>query len=261
MLIVPAIDIIKGECVRLYQGKEEEKTVFSSSPLETARTWQEQGAELIHIVDLDGAFSGSPQNLSTVMRIVQELGVMIELGGGIRTSAMARNLLDSGVDRVILGTIAFMEPMQVKALCREFPGRISIGIDTKDGQIAIHGWRDTTQARALEFCQRIADWGVRNIIFTDIRTDGTLKGPNIQAIRNMIENVDIPLIASGGVSSMDDLRNLAELEPIGLEGVIIGRAMYTGSIDLRAAVRLYQTRQPAGQMSCQPGQENYQAVR
>ncbi|MEW6379502.1 MAG: 1-(5-phosphoribosyl)-5-[(5-phosphoribosylamino)methylideneamino]imidazole-4-carboxamide isomerase [bacterium] len=240
MLIIPAIDLIKGECVRLYQGKEEEKTVFSSSPLEIARTWQNQGAELIHIVDLDGAFSGSPQNLSTVMQIVQDLDIPVELGGGIRTSAMARKLLESGIDRVILGTIAFFEPMQVKTLCREFPGRISVGIDTRDGMIAIHGWKNTTEAQALEFCRQIEDWGVRNIIFTDIRTDGTLQGPNIEAIRNMIEHIDIPLIASGGISSMDDLHNLAELEPLGLEGAIIGKAIYTGSIDLQEAVRLYQ---------------------
>jgi phosphoribosylformimino-5-aminoimidazole carboxamide ribotide isomerase len=240
MLIIPAIDLIKGECVRLYQGKEEEKTVFSSSPLETARKWQEMGADLIHIVDLDGAFSGNPQNLSTVMRIVQELGIPIELGGGIRTSAMARKILDSGVDRVILGTIAFIDPVQVKNLCKEFPGRISVGIDTRDGKIAIHGWKDTTKAQALEFCQQIADWGVRNIIFTDIRTDGTLQGPNIKAIETLMQDINIPLIASGGVSSMDDLRDLAELEPMGLEGIIIGKAVYTGDVDLREAIRLYQ---------------------
>ncbi|MEW5800726.1 MAG: 1-(5-phosphoribosyl)-5-[(5-phosphoribosylamino)methylideneamino]imidazole-4-carboxamide isomerase [bacterium] len=245
MLIIPAIDLINGECVRLFQGREEEKTVFSSSPLEIARDWQERGAELIHIVDLDGAFSGSPQNLSTIMRIVQELDIPIEVGGGIRTSAMARTILDSGVERVVLGTIAFIEPMQVKILCQEYPGRISLGIDTKDGKVAIHGWKDTTHAQALEFCQQIADWGVRNIIFTDIRTDGTLQGPNIEAIKTMVENVDIPLIASGGVSGMDDLRNLSELEPLGLEGVIIGKAIYTGGVNLREAIRLYQAHRPS----------------
>jgi phosphoribosylformimino-5-aminoimidazole carboxamide ribotide isomerase len=253
MLIIPAIDLIKGECVRLYQGKEEEKTVFSSSPLETARNWQKMGAELIHIVDLDGAFSGSPQNLSTVMRIVQELDIAIELGGGIRTSAMARNILDSGVDRVILGTIAFIEPLQVKTLCKEFPGRISVGIDTRDGKIAIHGWKDTTQAQALEFCQQIADWGVRNIIFTDIHTDGTLQGPNIKAIETLMQNINIPLIASGGVSSMDDLRDLAELEPHGLEGVIIGKAVYTGDINLQEAIRLYQNQQQLKRVNSKEG--------
>jgi len=251
MLIIPAIDLIKGECVRLYQGREEEKTVFSSSPLETARNWQEKGARLIHIVDLDGAFSGSPQNLSTVMRIVQELNIPVELGGGIRSSAMARTILNSGVERVILGTIAFIEPMQVKALCQEFPGRISVGIDTRDSRIAIHGWKDTTHGQALEFCQQIADWGVRNIIFTDIRTDGTLQGPNIAAIKTMMAHINIPLIASGGVSSMNDLRDLAALEPLGLEGVIIGKAVYTGDVDLREAVRLYQNHQPE---QVKPGQ-------
>jgi len=250
MLIIPAIDLVKGECVRLYQGREEEKTVFSSSPLETAKRWQEQGAELIHIVDLDGAFSGSPQNLSIIMQIVQELDIPVELGGGIRTSAMARKLLESGIDRVILGTIAFIEPMQVKSLCQEFPGRISVGIDTRDGRIAIHGWKDTTQSQALEFCQQIESWGVRNIIFTDIRTDGTLQGPNIEAIRKMVENINIPLIASGGISSMNDLQNLAELEPLGLEGVIIGKAIYTGSINLQEAIRIYQDHQPAFRPTC-----------
>ena len=253
MFIIPAIDLIKGECVRLYQGKKEEKTVFSSSPLETARNWQEMGAELIHIVDLDGAFSGSPQNLSTVMRIVQELDIAIELGGGIRTSAMARNILDSGVDRVILGTIAFIEPLQVKTLCKEFPGRISVGIDTRDGKIAIHGWKDTTQAQALEFCQQIADWGVRNIIFTDIHTDGTLQGPNIKAIETLMQNINIPLIASGGVSSMNDLRDLAELEPHGLEGVIIGKAVYTGDINLQEAIRLFQNQQQLKRVNSKEG--------
>lgn len=240
MIIVPAIDLINGECVRLYQGKEEEKTVFSSSPVEIAKRWQSLGAQLIHVVDLDGAFSGSPQNLSTIIRIVQEIDIAVEVGGGIRTSAMARKILELGIDRVILGTIAFMEPQQVKALCQEFPQRISVGIDTRDGKIAIHGWKDTTDSHALEFCQKIEEWGVRNIIFTDIRTDGTLKGPNIQAVQKILEQVHIPVISSGGICMMEDLKQLSALEPLGLEGVIIGKALYTGDIDLHEAIELYQ---------------------
>lgn len=240
MIIIPAIDLINGECVRLYQGRQEEKTVYSSSPLEIARKWQEQGAQLIHVVDLDGAFSGTPRNLSAVMHMIQELDIAIELGGGIRTPAMARKLLDSGVDRVVLGTIAFIEPQQVKDLCQEFPHRISIGIDTMDGKIAIHGWKDTTDSQALDFCQQIEGWGVRNIIFTDIKTDGTLRGPNIGAIRDLLESINIPVIASGGISMMDDLKELSTLEGLGLEGVIIGKALYTGDIDLEDAIQLYQ---------------------
>ena len=240
MIIIPAIDLINGECVRLYQGKKEEKTVFSSSPLKIAKQWQKQGAQLIHVVDLEGAFSGSPQNLSTVMHIVQGIKTAIELGGGIRTSATVKNLLESGIHRVILGTIAFTEPLQVKALCEEFPGRISVGIDTKDEKIAIHGWTEMTDSLTLKFCRQFEDWGVRNIIFTDIKTDGTLKGPNIKAIRKLLENINTPLIASGGVSTMEDLKELADLESLGLEGVIIGKALYTGDIDLGEAIRLYQ---------------------
>jgi len=240
MLIIPAIDLIKGECVRLYQGKKEEKTVFSSSPLKIAKQWQEQGARLIHVVDLEGAFSGSPQNVSTIMDIVKKIKVAIELGGGIRSSATAKKLLDSGINRVILGTIAFKEPQLVKALCKEFPGRISVGIDTKDGKIAIHGWTDTTDSQALEFCRQIEDWGVRNIIFTDIKTDGALRGPNIEAVQKLLENITTPVIASGGITTMKDLEELAGLESLGLEGVIVGMALYTGDIDLGEAIRLYQ---------------------
>jgi len=240
MLIIPAIDLINGECVRLYQGKKEEKTVFSSSPLKIAKQWQEQGARLIHVVDLEGAFSGSPQNASTIMDIVKKIKVAIELGGGIRNSATVKKLLNSGINRVILGTIALKEPQLARDLCREFPGKISIGIDTKDGKIAIHGWTDTTDSQALEFCRQIEDWGVRNIIFTDIKTDGALLGPNIEAVQKLLENITTPVIASGGVTTMQDLEKLAKLESLGLEGVIIGKALYTGDIDLAEAIRLYQ---------------------
>lgn len=241
MIIIPAIDIINGECVRLYQGKEEEKTVFSPSPVQVAKKWKEQGARLIHVVDLDGAFSGAPQNLSTILHIIQEVGIAIELGGGIRTSVMAKKLLTSGVNSVILGTIAFMEPQAVKSLCQKFPNRISIGIDVKDGKIAIRGWKDTIDSTALEFCQQLDDWGVRNIIFTDIKTDGTLKGPNIEAVKRLLQKVNLPVIASGGISNMEDLAQLAKLEPLGLEGVIIGKALYTKDIDLQQAIDLYQS--------------------
>lgn len=240
MLIIPAIDLIHGECVRLYQGKEEDKTVFSKSPLEVALKWQYMGAKLIHLVDLDGAFKGNPQNLITILQLAKRLDIPIEVGGGLRNPEIIAQMFDGGVSRVVLGTIAYTQPDMVKKLSGEHPGRILIGVDANDGLVAIRGWKDVTQIKADKFCQQWINTGIRAIIYTDIKQDGTMRGPNIIAISRLLDEVNMPVIAAGGISSMTDLEALAPLKEKGLEGVIIGRALYTGSIHLDQAISRWQ---------------------
>jgi phosphoribosylformimino-5-aminoimidazole carboxamide ribotide isomerase len=240
MLIIPAIDLIQGECVRLYQGKEEDKTVFSKSPLEVALKWQSMGAELIHLVDLDGAFKGNPQNLITIFQLAKRLDIPIEVGGGLRNPEIIAQMFDGGVSRVVVGTIAYTQPDMVKKLSREYPGRILIGVDASDGFLAIKGWKDVTQIRADEFCQQWKDTEIGGIIYTDIKQDGTMRGPNTIAISRLLDEVTMPVIAAGGISNMTDLEALAPLAEKGLEGVIIGRALYMGSIYLDQAISRWQ---------------------
>ena len=240
MLIIPAIDLIQGECVRLYQGKEEDKTVFSQNPLEVVFKWQFMGAELIHLVDLDGAFKGNPQNLITILQLAKRLDIPIQVGGGLRNPEIIAQMFDGGVSRVVLGTIAYAQPNMVKKISAKYPGRIIIGVDASDGLLAIKGWKDVTGIKADEFCQQWIDSGIRAIIYTDIKQDGTMRGPNITAISRLLDEVTIPVIAAGGISSMNDLDALAPLVEKGLEGVIIGRALYTGSIHLDQAILRWQ---------------------
>ncbi|MBN2372209.1 1-(5-phosphoribosyl)-5-[(5-phosphoribosylamino)methylideneamino]imidazole-4-carboxamide isomerase [bacterium] len=243
MLIIPAIDLIQGECVRLYQGKEEEKTVFSTDPLNVAFKWQSMGAKLLHLVDLDGAFKGNPQNILTILHMAKRLDMPVELGGGLRNPEIINQILAGGVDRVVLGTIAYIQPELVKDLCQRYPGRIVIGVDARDGMVAIKGWKDTTRIAADKFCMQWAGTGVRAIIYTDIKRDGTLRGPNIWAVSQLLDKIDIPVIASGGISKMYDLECLARLEEKGLEGVIVGRALYTGAICLDEAISKWQNKE------------------
>jgi len=240
MLIIPAIDLIQGECVRLYQGKEENKTVFSKNPLDMALKWQSMGAKLLHLVDLDGAFKGNPQNLLTILHLAKKIEIPIELGGGLRNPDIIAQMFEGGVNRVVLGTVAYTQPETVKGLSAKYPGRILIGVDARDGLLAIKGWKDVTRIKANEFCRQWVDCGIRAIIYTDIKQDGTMKGPNIPAITKLLDEINIPVIAAGGISSMADIDALVSLEEKGLEGMIIGRALYTGAIQLDQAIAKWQ---------------------
>ncbi len=233
MTIYPAIDIIDGKCVRLVQGDYSQKTTFSDSPLDVAKKWRLMGGEFIHLVDLDGAKSGNTPNFELVTRIAKTLDIPVEIGGGIRNMETVDKYLQNGVFRVIIGTAAVKNPEFVREAVEKYDDRIAVGIDAKDGMAAISGWEDVSEAPALELAKRMRDYGVKSIIYTDIATDGMLGGPNIEAMREMKNNVDVEIIASGGVSSIDDVRKLKET---GVEGAIIGKALYTGDIDLKLAI-------------------------
>ena len=233
MTIYPAIDIIDGKCVRLVQGDYSQKTTFSDSPLDVAKKWRLMGGEFIHLVDLDGAKSGNTPNFELVTRIAKTLDIPVEIGGGIRNMETVDKYLQNGVFRVIIGTAAVKNPEFVREAEEKYDDRIAVGIDAKDGMAAISGWEDVSEAPALELAKRMRDYGVKSIIYTDIATDGMLGGPNIEAMREMKNNVDVEIIASGGVSSIDDVRKLKET---GVEGAIIGKALYTGDIDLKLAI-------------------------
>ncbi len=236
MIVIPAIDLKDGRCVRLEQGLMERDTVFCDSPAEQALQWQGQGAELLHIVDLNGAFAGEPKNRSSIEAIVKTISIPTQLGGGIRDMKTVEAYLSLGVRRVILGTAALRNPDLVKDACKSFPGRIVVGIDAKNGMVAVQGWAEVTDIRAVEMARKFEGYGVSAIIYTDISRDGMLSGPNIEATRELAEAISIPVIASGGVSRMADIENLMAIEASGVIGVITGRAIYTGAISLSEAV-------------------------
>jgi phosphoribosylformimino-5-aminoimidazole carboxamide ribotide isomerase len=238
MIVIPAIDLKEGRCVRLEQGLMEKDTVFSDNPAEQALKWQAQGAQLLHLVDLDGAFAGVPKNRAAIEAIMRELSIPAQLGGGIRDLATIEAYLSLGLSRVIIGTAAQRQPELVAEACRLFPGRIVVGIDAKDGMVAVQGWAEVTGVRAIDLAQRLAGDGVAAIIYTDINRDGMMQGPNIEATRQLAEAIDIPVIASGGVSSLRDIENLLAIEASGVSGVITGKAIYTGALDLRTAIAL-----------------------
>ena len=238
MIILPAIDLKDGRCVRLEQGLMDKDTVYHDDPAAQARIWQEQGGEYLHIVDLDGAFAGVPRNREAIKAIVAAIAIPAELGGGIRDLATIEAYLELGIERVILGTVAKENPALVQEACRLFPGRIVVGIDAKDGLVAIRGWADVTEKKASELAVEMEGFGVAAIIYTDIARDGMMQGPNIEATKALAESISIPVIASGGVSSLADIRNLLAIEASGVSGVITGKAIYTGALDLRAAVAL-----------------------
>ena len=236
MIVIPAIDLKEGRCVRLQQGLMERATVYGGDPGAQARIWQEQGAELLHIVDLDGAFAGVPKNKEAIRSIVSTLDIPTQLGGGIRDIETIRAYLDLGIQRVILGTVAKENPALVKEACRLFPGSIIVGIDARDGYVAVRGWADVTEKRASELASELEGYGVEAIIYTDIARDGMLQGPNLETIGELARSISIPVIASGGVSRLQDIRDLAALERFGVVGAITGKAIYTGALDLAEAV-------------------------
>jgi phosphoribosylformimino-5-aminoimidazole carboxamide ribotide isomerase len=237
MEIIPAIDLLGGACVRLHQGDYGQVTRFNEDPVAQAMSWQSQGARRLHLVDLDGAKTGEPVNDSVVRAITAALSIPVQLGGGVRSRERAEALLACGLDRVILGTAALENPELVNELARRHPGRIVVGIDARNGQVATRGWLETSDREATSLAAALSSTGIAAIISTDIATDGTLKGPNLEALRAMATASAVPVIASGGVGCMADLLALLALEPLGISGVIVGRALYDERIDLAEAIR------------------------
>lgn len=236
MEVIPAIDLRDGRCVRLVQGEKGTETIYSDEPVEMAKRWEELGAQRLHVVDLDGAFAGAPRNLDVILEMVKAVNIPIQVGGGIRTIETVKKLLNMGVDRVILGTVAILSPEIVSECCNEFGDRIIVGIDGRDGLVAIEGWEATVGTKVEKLAQEIARLGIKRVIFTDTRRDGTLRGPNLEATKNLAVTSKLKIIASGGVSSLEDLRALKELHPFGVEGVIMGKALYSGAITLKDAL-------------------------
>jgi len=236
MIVIPAIDLKDGNCVRLVQGKKGAVTVYSNNPANAARQWESYGAKLLHIVDLDGAFTGSQKNLNAIIKIRQSVKIALQVGGGIRSIGNIMNLFSAGIDRIIIGTAAIEDPEFLTSSCRKYPGKVLIGIDAKEGMVAIRGWEEVTSINANELARRLEIMGVAGIIYTDINRDGMLSGPNIDATREMVESVHIPVIASGGVSGIEDIKNLMKIK--NLWGVITGKAIYSGALDLKEAMKI-----------------------
>ncbi len=237
MLIIPAIDLRGGRCVRLVQGCPEAETVYGADPLAMARRWASGGARWLHLVDLDGAFAGSPQQLEIVGRIAAALDIPVQLGGGLRTLEQIKSALAAGVARVVLGTVAVTDPGLVREACSVFGSdKVLVGLDARNGLVAVKGWQDVTSRRLLEVAAEIRECGVECLIFTDTARDGMLTGPNLGTIRELAVDSGLRLIASGGVSCLDDVIRLRELEPLGVEGAILGKSLYEGRIQLEDAL-------------------------
>ncbi|MGI6083741.1 MAG: 1-(5-phosphoribosyl)-5-[(5-phosphoribosylamino)methylideneamino]imidazole-4-carboxamide isomerase [Limnochordia bacterium] len=236
MIVIPAIDLKDGQCVRLVQGRADEASVVADDPVETALRWQKAGASLLHIVDLDGAFEGTPRNLAVVEKILAALAIPVQMGGGLRSLDGLSAVLDTGVDRVILGTVAVEEPSLVRQAVERFGDRIVVGIDAHDGLVAVRGWVEGTQIEAVDLAERMRDVGVEEIIFTDIARDGTLTGPNLDSLARVASVPGVGVIAAGGVSSVDDLLAIKKIN--GVKGAIVGKALYSGHIDLTEAIRI-----------------------
>lgn len=233
MRIYPAIDIKDGKCVRLLRGSFDDVTVYGDDPAEMAKKWEAQGGEYIHVVDLDGAVKGHGVNAEAIRRICESVSVPVQTGGGIRTMEDIEAKLSCGISRVIIGTKAVSDPEFIKNAVEKYGSKIAIGIDAKDGKVAIEGWEKTTEYDAVEFAEKMTALGVKTIIYTDIATDGTLAGPNVEAMKEMASSVNADVIASGGIGNIEHIKSLSET---GVEGVIVGRALYTGGVDLAAAV-------------------------
>jgi phosphoribosylformimino-5-aminoimidazole carboxamide ribotide isomerase len=244
VILFPAIDLKDGKCVRLKLGDMNQATVFSDDPGAQARAFQDQGFTYLHIVDLNGAFAGEPVNQDAVDAILEAIDIPAQLGGGIRSMETIEKWIDTGVERVILGTIAVREPEFVLRACVEYPGRIAVGIDAKGGKVAVEGWAETSELTAEELAKRFEDAGVSAIIYTDIERDGILKGLNLEATAKLARATKIPVIASGGLASIDDVKALLRPEYAMLEGAITGRALYDGRIDPKEALALLASQPP-----------------
>ncbi len=236
VIVIPAIDLKDGKCVRLAQGDFQRVTVYSEDPVEVAEQWQEQGAQRIHVVDLDGSLAGSPRNMSAILEVVKAVSIPVELGGGIRDMKTVDFYIRNGVKWVILGTAALKNQEFVRDACREFSERIIVGIDARNGLVAVQGWTEKTSEPAADIARRYEDYGLAAIVYTDIQRDGMETGVNLEATRILAEAVNIPIIASGGVACLGDIERVMNLEPVGIMGVIVGKALYTGGLNLKAAI-------------------------
>ena len=239
MLIVPAIDLKEGRCVRLWQGKKERQTIYSEDPLAVARAWVETGAQRLHVVDLDGAWEGRPRHLNLVERMAREVDVPLELGGGIRDFSILRKIFEKGIDYAILGSCALSLTFMERA-CREFGSKIIASVDTREGKVMVEGWEKETSIQASQLAKDLARVGVSTIIFTDVTRDGTLKGVNVEAVRDFVKAANVDVIVSGGISSLEDVKKIAKLANLGVTGMIVGKALYTGEIKLEEAVKFLQ---------------------
>ena len=238
MIIYPAIDIRGGRCVRLTEGRFDAETVFADDPAEMALKWAGMGAEFLHLVDLDGALAGEGKNVPVIERILQSVNIPVQLGGGIRNLETIEKLLALGVTRLILGSAAVKNPQLVEEACKKYPGHIAVGIDAKNGEVAIEGWGKGSGVAATELAKQMAAYGVETIIYTDISRDGMLSGVNVEATAALARACGVPIIASGGVASLEDIRRVKAVESDGVQGCIIGKAIYTGAVDLKAALAL-----------------------
>ena len=239
MIVIPAIDLKGGKCVRLLKGEEGTETVFSEDPLETAKKWESSGAKLIHVVDLDGAFSGEPRNFEIIRDIVNTVSADVQVGGGIRNINTVEKYISVGVRRVILGTSAIQDRKFLIDVCKSFPERVGVGIDTKMGKIAIKGWKEVIDLDTEDFLNGLNAIGVSLVIHTDVDRDGTMEGVNLNAVEKFVKSSPIPVITSGGISSMEDIEKLSSLEEFGLVGIILGRSIYTGKINLNKAIQKF----------------------
>lgn len=235
MMIIPAIDLKDGRCVRLRQGVMQDETVYSHDPAEVARRWEGEGAQLLHLVDLNGAVDGVPRNHAAIESIVKSVSIPVQVGGGIRGLDTLSSYLASGISRVVLGTAVLADPALLEEACRRFPGRIIVGIDAKQGKIAVKGWTDVVDQDAAAFVERLAGLAIHAVIYTDIARDGMMEGPNLEGLRRMVRACPVPLIASGGITRLEDLKQLRMLGPKVI-GAIVGKALYEGVIELRSAM-------------------------
>ena len=238
MIIYPAIDIRGGRCVRLTEGRFDAETVFADDPAEMALKWAGLGAEFLHLVDLDGALAGEGKNVPVIQRILKSVSIPVQLGGGIRNLETIEKLLELGVTRLILGSAAVKNPELVAEACKKYPGHIAVGIDAKNGEVAIEGWGQGSGVAATELAKKMASFGVETIIYTDISRDGMLSGVNVEATAALARACGVPIIASGGVASLDDIHRVKAVEGDGVQGCIIGKAIYTGAVDLKEALAL-----------------------
>ena len=238
MEIIPAVDIKGGKCVRLFQGDYSQETVYFDDPVDVALKWESLGAERIHLVDLDGAAAGEMKNFTVIEAIAKRVRVPLQLGGGVRDEKTVQELIDTGISRIILGTIAVEQPELVNSLCRKFGEAIVVGIDARDGMVATRGWLKGTGIKVKEMGSKMTELGVKRIIYTDIKRDGTLTEPNFSQIEDMVNGLEANIIAAGGISAMEHLKKLGKM---GVEGAIVGKALYTGNIDLKEALKIGQS--------------------
>jgi phosphoribosylformimino-5-aminoimidazole carboxamide ribotide isomerase len=240
MLLIPAVDLKNGRCVRLRQGQMDAETVYSDDPLAMARGWVDQGASWLHIVDLDGAVEGEPRHLTVIEEIVKAVPVPVQVGGGIRTIERIECYLGVGVARVILGTLAIEQPLLTAEICRRFPERIAVSLDVRDGKVALKGWQESTALDYLDVARQIEAWDPAVLIFTAVQRDGTLEGPDLPRLKALLAAVNLPVIVAGGIGRVDHIQSLVPLMAEGLHGAIIGKALYDGSVTFREALALAQ---------------------